>query len=161
MGHVKYFLGLEIARSSAGTSVAQQKYIWDLIANVGLEHAKSAVTPLPLGLKLTSCGGIVLADPEPYCRLIGRLLYFGFTRPDVSYSAQQLSQFVHHPCQQHLDAALHLVRYLKGSPTKGLFFPVHNSFLSRLICDTDWASCIDSRRSLTGYCIFLGSTFIS
>ncbi|KAK4399873.1 Retrovirus-related Pol polyprotein from transposon RE1 [Sesamum angolense] len=138
MGPAKYFLGLEIARS-----------------------LQSVVTPLPLGLKLTSCGGPVLVDPEPYRRLIGRLLYLSFTRPDVSYGAQQLSQFVHRPCQQHLDAALHLVRYLKGSPTKGLFFPVTNSFSLKAYCDADWASCIDSRRSLTGYCVFLGSALIS
>ncbi|KAL0362338.1 UNVERIFIED_CONTAM: Retrovirus-related Pol polyprotein from transposon RE1 [Sesamum calycinum] len=60
MGPAKYFLGLEIARSSAGTSVTQQKYIRDLIVDAGPEHAKSAITPLPLGLKLTSCGGPVL-----------------------------------------------------------------------------------------------------
>ncbi|KAL0306923.1 UNVERIFIED_CONTAM: hypothetical protein Sradi_6109600 [Sesamum radiatum] len=71
MGPAKYFLSLEIARSSAGTSVTQQKYIQDLIIDAGPEHAKSAITPLPLGLKLTSCGGPVLVDPEPYRRLIG------------------------------------------------------------------------------------------
>ncbi|KAL2241232.1 UNVERIFIED_CONTAM: Retrovirus-related Pol polyprotein from transposon RE1 [Sesamum indicum] len=160
LGHAKYFLGLEIARSSEGTSVTQQKYIKDIIHDSGLDNANPVHTPLPLGLKLSSCG-TVLEDPESYRRLIGRLLYLGFTRPDVSYGAQQLSQFVHRPCKEHLAAALHLVKYLKGTSTKGLFFPAHNSFSLTGYCDADWASCPDSRRSLTGYCIFLGSALIS
>ncbi|KAL2232434.1 UNVERIFIED_CONTAM: Retrovirus-related Pol polyprotein from transposon RE1 [Sesamum indicum] len=160
LGHAKYFLGLEIARSSEGTSVTQQKYIKDIIHDSGLDNANPVHTLLPSGLKLSSCG-TVLEDPESYRRLIGRLLYLGFTRPDVSYGAQQLSQFVHRPCKEHLAAALHLVKYLKGTSTKCLFFPAHNSFSLTGYCDADWASCPDSRRSLIGYCVFLGSALIS
>ncbi|KAL0451791.1 UNVERIFIED_CONTAM: Retrovirus-related Pol polyprotein from transposon RE1 [Sesamum latifolium] len=98
---------------------------------------------------------------EPFRRLVGRLLYLSFTRPDISFGAQQLSQFVHAPCQVHLDAALHLVRYLKGCPERGLFFPASNSFTLTGYCDADWASCVDTRRSLTCYCIFLGGALIS
>ncbi|KAL2237379.1 UNVERIFIED_CONTAM: Retrovirus-related Pol polyprotein from transposon RE1 [Sesamum indicum] len=160
LGQAHYFLGLEIARSSNGISVTQQKYIHDIIHDAGLDNAKAVHTPLPAGLKLSACG-TPLDDPEPYRRLIGRLLYLGFTRPDVSYGAQQLSQFIHRPCQEHMTAALHLVKYLKGSSTTGLFFPAHNSSSLVGYCDADWASCPDSRRSLTGYCIFLGSALIS
>ncbi|KAL2247193.1 UNVERIFIED_CONTAM: Retrovirus-related Pol polyprotein from transposon RE1 [Sesamum indicum] len=160
LGQAHYFLGLEIARSSNGISVTQQKYIHDIIHDAGLDNAKAVHTPLPAGLKLSACG-TPLDDPEPYRRLFGRLLYLGFTRPDVSYGAQQLSQFIHCPCQEHMTAALHLVKYLKGSSTTGLFFPAQNSSSSVGYCDADWASCPDSRRSLTGYCIFLGSALIS
>ncbi|KAL0454595.1 UNVERIFIED_CONTAM: Retrovirus-related Pol polyprotein from transposon RE1 [Sesamum latifolium] len=84
-----------------------------------------------------------------------------FTRPDVSFGAQQLSQFVHQPGQVHMDAALHLVRYLKSCPNQGLFFPSGNSSSLTAHCDADWASCVDSRRSLTGYCVFLGKALVS
>ncbi|KAL0309706.1 UNVERIFIED_CONTAM: Retrovirus-related Pol polyprotein from transposon TNT 1-94 [Sesamum radiatum] len=106
LGEARYFLGLEIARSSDGLYVAQNK-------------------------------------------LVGRLLYLGFTRPDISHSVQQLSQFLTRPCEEHWRAAVHVVRYLKGTPTKGLFLPSSSSFLLRAYCDADWASCTDSRRSLT------------
>ncbi|KAK9102436.1 hypothetical protein Sjap_019690 [Stephania japonica] len=39
----------------------------------------------------------LLSDPDRFCRLIGRLLYLGFTGPDVTYPTQQLSQFNQHP----------------------------------------------------------------
>ncbi|KAL0312687.1 UNVERIFIED_CONTAM: Retrovirus-related Pol polyprotein from transposon RE1 [Sesamum radiatum] len=157
LGPAKYFLGLEIARSTAGTSVTQHKYVCDIIQDMNLQDCKPVATPLPLGLKLSSYDDKPLTDPEPYRRLVGRLLYLGFTRPDVSFGAQQLSQFVHKPCQSHMNAAVHLVRYLKGNPNQGLFFPASNS----LTLVADWAGCVDSRRSLTGFCIFLGSALVS
>ncbi|KAL0455649.1 UNVERIFIED_CONTAM: Retrovirus-related Pol polyprotein from transposon RE1 [Sesamum latifolium] len=161
LSSTKYFLGLEISRSSSGTSITQHKFIRDIIADTGLQSARAASSPLPPGIKLSAHNSPPLSDAEPYRRLVGRLLYLSFTRPDISFGAQQLSQFVHAPCAVHLDAAMHLVRYLKGCPERGLFFPASNSLSLTAYCDADWASCTDSRRSLTGYCIFLGEALIS
>ncbi|KAL0314938.1 UNVERIFIED_CONTAM: Retrovirus-related Pol polyprotein from transposon RE1 [Sesamum angustifolium] len=66
LGHARYFLGLEIARSSDGISITQHKYIREIIKDAGLIHSRPKCTPLPLGLKLTSQGHTVLADPEPF-----------------------------------------------------------------------------------------------
>ncbi|KAL0404518.1 UNVERIFIED_CONTAM: Retrovirus-related Pol polyprotein from transposon RE2 [Sesamum radiatum] len=77
--------GLTIARSDAGISLTRSKYILDILADTGLSSARSVTTLLPQGVKLCSDVGSLLPDPEPYRRLIGRLLYLGFTRPDISY----------------------------------------------------------------------------
>ncbi|KAL0411138.1 UNVERIFIED_CONTAM: Retrovirus-related Pol polyprotein from transposon RE2, partial [Sesamum latifolium] len=106
----RYFLGLQIARSEVGISLTQSKYIHDILTDTGLLSAKSVTSPLPQGVKLCSTSGSLLPDPE----LIGRLLYLGFTCPDISYGVQQLSQYLLHPCQNHWNAALHLLRYLGG-----------------------------------------------
>ncbi|KAL0404362.1 UNVERIFIED_CONTAM: Retrovirus-related Pol polyprotein from transposon RE1 [Sesamum radiatum] len=161
LGVAKYYLGLEIARSERGIVVTQSKYICNLLHDAGVFYAKSATTPLPAGIKFSTEAGRVLPNPESYRRLIGRILYLGFTRADIAHAAQQLSQFMQHPCQQHWDAALHLLRYLKGTPNKGLFFSAGTTTDLIAYCDADWASCIDTRRSLTGFCIFLGSALIS
>ncbi|GAA0159076.1 hypothetical protein LIER_15946 [Lithospermum erythrorhizon] len=58
---------------------------------------------------LSVATGPLLADPEPYKRLVGRLIYFSYTRPDLTYIVQT-------PRQHHWDACLRVVRYLKGSP---------------------------------------------
>src|SRR5262249_36884570 len=55
----------------------------------------------------------------------------------------------------------HVVRYLKQYPDQGIFFPAANSLQPQAYCDSDWASCPTTRRSLTGYCIFLGSSIVS
>ncbi|KAK4391480.1 Retrovirus-related Pol polyprotein from transposon RE1 [Sesamum angolense] len=79
----------------------------DLVLGTGLEHVKSITTPFPPGIKLTVDGDALLPNPETYRRLVDRLLYLNFTRPDVSYDTQQLSQFVQHPCKHHMDVALY------------------------------------------------------
>ncbi|GKG00737.1 uncharacterized mitochondrial protein-like protein, partial [Tanacetum coccineum] len=60
-----------------------------------------------------------------------------------------------------MQAALHLLRYLKGTILKGLFYPVQPHLQMTGFSDADWASCLMTRRSLTGYCIFLGYSLVS
>ncbi|KAL0315883.1 UNVERIFIED_CONTAM: Copia protein, partial [Sesamum radiatum] len=75
----RYFLGLEIARSSIGIYDAQTKYAMDIVRDTGLTNEKSTSTPLPLGLKLTADCGALLVNSDSYRRLIGQLLYLAFT----------------------------------------------------------------------------------
>lgn len=117
--------------------------------------------PLPKGLRLRANEGELLKDAAQYRRLIGRLLYLDFTCPNLVYDVHQLSQFIHQPHQSHWCAALHIIKYLKYTANVGLFFPVNNPLVLEAYCDVDWAVCRDTRRSITGYCIYLGSTPIS
>ncbi|KAK6121535.1 hypothetical protein DH2020_044726 [Rehmannia glutinosa] len=130
------------------------------VAFLGFGGLQTAQVPLPAGVKLLANSGPLLTDPEKYRRLVGRLLYLNFTRPDITYSVQQLSQFVTSPCTDHWEAALHLVKYLKGTPSLGLFYSSSSPFtlyrLRRL-----GGSCPDTRKSLTGYCLFLGTSLVS
>jgi len=88
LGLARYFLGIEIARSSAGTFLNQRKYISDILTDAGLTAAKPAKFPMAKGLKLSTETGELLADPAAYRRIIGRLLYLTLTRPDISYVVQ-------------------------------------------------------------------------
>ncbi|KAL0402317.1 UNVERIFIED_CONTAM: Retrovirus-related Pol polyprotein from transposon RE1 [Sesamum latifolium] len=134
IGDARYFLGLEIARGNTGTYVAQTKYVLDILHDTELTNAKVVPTPFPQGLKLCSENSALLVNPDAYRRLVGRLLYLSFTYPDISHSVQQLSQFVNHPYESHWSAALHVVRYLKGNPSKGLFFPADNTLALHAYC---------------------------
>ncbi|GKE69504.1 uncharacterized mitochondrial protein-like protein [Tanacetum coccineum] len=83
------------------------------------------------------------------------------TRPDISYAVQHLSQFVSAPKDAHVQAAMHLLRYLKGIVPKGLFYPIQHHLQISRFTDADWASYLMTRRSLTGYCIFHGHSLVS
>ena len=91
LGLARYFLGIEIARSSTGNFLNQRKYILDILADAGLTAAKPAKFPMAKGLKLSAETGVLLEDPEFYRKIFGRLLYLTLTRPDISYVVQHLS----------------------------------------------------------------------
>lgn len=161
LGLMRYFLGIEVSRSPQGTMLNQRKYILDLLEDTGLDKCKASRFPLQKGLRLSTDTGELLTDPERYRRIIGRLLYLNLTRPDISYSVQQLSQFMQAVRKPHLQAALHVISYLKGTSDWGLFYSATSELHITEFCDADWGTCAYSGRSLTGYCIFLGESLIS
>jgi len=60
-----------------------------------------------------------------------------------------------------MEAALWVVRYLKGAPGQGLFFSSNSDFRLKAYCDSNWTGCPLTMRSTTGYCVFLGRSLIS
>jgi hypothetical protein len=161
LGSLTYFLGLEVHRSSSGISLNQHKYARDLVVTAGLQEAPSVDTPMELHVKLRKEEGDLLADPSLYRKLVGSLVYLTITRPDISFAVQQVSQFLQTPRHLHLTAVRRIIRYVHGTPTHGLFFPASNSTHLAAYSDADWAGCADTRRSITGWCVFLGDALIS
>ncbi|RVW49058.1 Retrovirus-related Pol polyprotein from transposon RE1 [Vitis vinifera] len=105
--------------------------------------------------------GDLLDDPTLYQRLVGSLIYLTTTRPDISYVVHQVSQFMTSPRHLHLAVVRCIIRYLRGSPTRGLFFPTGSSLQLVAYSDADWGGCTDTRRSTAGWCMFLGDDLIS
>ena len=66
--------------------------------------------------------GEELADRMQYQRLLGKLIYLAHTRPDIAYAVGVVSRFMHRPKVQHMEAVLRILRYLKGSPGRGVLY---------------------------------------
>ncbi|KAM2732340.1 hypothetical protein EV2_035909 [Malus domestica] len=86
LGGLKYFLGIEVARSRDGIYLSQRKYVLDLLAETGMLACKPAETPIVQNHHLANYPDQVPANRERYQRLVGRLIYLSLTRPDIAYA---------------------------------------------------------------------------
>ena len=162
LGDLTYFLGLEIARNNTGIHLSQRKYTLDLLTETGMLACAPSLTPMAHTLRLTPDKGERLNEEEAtsYRRLIGRLIYLTNTRPDIAYAVNHLSHFVSAPTNIHSQAAFHVLKYLKASPGVGIFLHNNTPVQIKVYNDSDWATCPETRKSITGFCVYLGETLI-
>jgi hypothetical protein len=115
---------------------------------------KPMSTPLEAKTK-TSSADTPLDDPSYFRGLVGSLQYLTLTRPDLSYSVNFVSQFMHAPNTTHLKMVNRILRFVKGTLHTRLFLTSQTTLDLSAFSDADWAGCSITRRSTTGYCIFL------
>ena len=141
--------------------LCQRKYTLDILADSGALASKPLKLPLEQNFKLSKTSRVPLPDLSSYHRLIGRLLYLTITRSDICYPVQILSQYLDTPMTTHLATTHRILCYIKFAPGQGILLSSSSHIQLKAFCDSDWASCPDTRRSVTGYCIFLGNSLIS
>ncbi|CAL1413972.1 unnamed protein product [Linum trigynum] len=161
LGQLSYFLGLEVSRSASGIFLCQRKYISDLLGDYNMGDCVPVHTPIELNLKLRKESGDKVKDSSQYRSIVGSLIYLSATRPDISYAVQLVSQFMADPRTDHLAAVYRILRYLRGTMELGLLFPSSGTATLRAYSDSDYAGCVDTRRSTTGWCVQFGNSFIS
>ena len=118
LGKLKYFLDIEVAYSTQGIFISQQKYMTDLLAETGKIGCKPISTPMDPNHKLGEAKEEPVVDKKMYQRLVGRLIYLTHTRPNIAYSVSVISQFMHDLREPHFQAAYKVLHYLKGNPMK-------------------------------------------
>ncbi|RVX02276.1 Retrovirus-related Pol polyprotein from transposon RE1 [Vitis vinifera] len=155
LGKLKYFLGIEVAYSTQGIFISQQKFVIDLLAEIGKIGCKPVSTLMDLNHKLGEAKEEPVVDKRMYQRLVGRLIYLAHTWTDITYSVSMISQFMHDPKKPHLQAAYRVLHYLKGNLGKGILFKKNNTLALEAYTDADYAGSLVDRRSTTGYCTFL------
>ena len=151
LGKLQYLLGMEIARSKQGIFVSQRRYVLDLLKETGKLGCKPASTPQERNWTSKINNNDPPVDREQYQHLVGKLIYLSLTCPDIAYSVSVVSQYMHSPTKRHYEAVQQILRYLKGTPGKGIFFKKNEQQNIEGFADVDWGGSTDAK-SITGYC---------
>ncbi|GJY24981.1 ribonuclease H-like domain-containing protein [Tanacetum coccineum] len=160
LGALNYFLGISAVRHPTGLFLSQKKYARQLLERAHMVNCNPSRTPIDTDSKLGP-DGVPVQDPTLYRSLAGGLQYLTFTRPDLSYAVQQVCLYMHDPREPHFAALKRIMRYVQGTLELGL--QLYASATTSLVgyTDADWAGCPSTRRSTSGYCVFLGDNLLS
>lgn len=161
MGPLHHFLGVQVHRSGYTMLLHQEKYATDLLDRAGMTSCKPCSTPVDTSSKLSAAVGAAVADPTAYRSMAGALQYLTFTRPDIAYAVQQICLHMHDPREGHLNLVKRVLRYIEGTLCHGILLSASSPHELTAYSDADWAGCPDTRRSMSGFCVFLGSNLLS
>ncbi|GJU26322.1 ribonuclease H-like domain-containing protein [Tanacetum coccineum] len=152
--------GISVTRDSSGLFLSQKKYAVEILDRAHMVNCNPSRTPIDTESKLGSDGDPV-SDPTLYRSLAGSLQYLTFTRPDISYVVQQVCLHMHDPREPHFSALKRILRYVRGTLDYGL--QLLSSSTTDLVAysDADWVGFPTTRRSTSGYCVFLGNNLLS
>ncbi|KAD1131215.1 hypothetical protein E3N88_43243 [Mikania micrantha] len=140
LGMLHHFLGVEVIPTTTGLFLSQHRYIQDILQQFHMDGAKDVITPLSATEPLSHNESSPLMDTTPFRKLVGSLQYLAFTRPDISFAINKLSQFMHSPHQTHWQALKRVLRYLIGTIHHGLFLNRNSTLTLSAFSDSDWGS---------------------
>ncbi|RVW33700.1 O-fucosyltransferase 1 [Vitis vinifera] len=141
--YLRYFLGMEVARSKKGIFVSQRKYVLDLLKETGMLGCKPADTPMDSTKKIETEKDSAPVDRGRYQRLVGYLIYLSHTRPNIGFFVSVVSQFMNNPIQEHMEAVNIILKYLNMTRGKGLLYKKNDTKDVEVFLDADWAGKIE------------------
>ncbi|KAJ0829337.1 putative RNA-directed DNA polymerase [Helianthus annuus] len=161
LGKLQYFLGLEIKQTHEGVFISQEKYALNLISKFGMTGCKLDDIPMSSYEKFQVDDGEDKVEETRYRSLVGSLMYLTHTHPDLSYAVGVLSRFMQSPSKTHAGAAKKILRYIAGTCQFGIWYKRGTKVELFGYTDSDWAACIDDRKSVSGYVFSIGNGAIS
>ncbi|KAJ9560513.1 hypothetical protein OSB04_005673 [Centaurea solstitialis] len=161
MGELTFFLGLQVRQCPEDIFINQSKYVHDLLKRFDVVGSNSAATPMSRSFQMDADLSGKSVDLKKYRAMIGSLLYLTASRPDIVFSTGVCARYQCDPRDSHLKAVKRILRYLKGTPDFGLWYPKGSSFELIGYTDSDHAGCKLDRKSTSGACQFLGDKLVS
>lgn len=170
MGEASYVIGIEIFRdrSQGLLSLSQKGYINKILARYKMENCSAGIAPIQKGNKFSKmqCPKNELERKEmeriPYASVVGSLNYVQTcTRPDINFAVGMLGRYQSNPGMDHWKAAKKVLRYLQGTKEHMLTYRRSDQLEVIGYSDSDYAGCVDSRKSTFGYLFLLAGGAIS
>jgi len=157
LGKLNWFLGMSFVSGKDNIEVNQTKYVEKILDRFNMSDCYARNIPCdPSIVNTSTVESDELANATLYREIVGSLIYIMTgTRPDLCYVVTKLSQYMSKPTKAQLNAAKHVLKYLKGTMMYGLTFKKSNKSVQlKGFCDSDWGSSED-RKSISGYCFQL------
>jgi len=164
LGEVSTVLGMRIRRNiqDGWLFIDQEAYIKKILKEYNMEECRPACSTLTVDTKFSlndvpkTKAEIERMSKVPYREAIGTLMYLMVsTRPDIATAIGILSRYLKNPGPRHWEGVKRVFRYLKGTVDHGIRYNIAKSKQPIAFCDADWAGCLDTRRSTSGYVLLL------
>ena len=133
----------------------------NLVKKFGLKSASSIRTPMSSNVKLTVDLLGKSVDPSLYRSMIGSLLYFTASRPDISYSVEVCARYQANPKESHMTALKRIIKYVKTTTEFGVWYSKDTSDVLAGYSDADSAGNVDDRKSTSGGCFYMRNNLVS
>jgi hypothetical protein len=156
-----HFLDITVERRPDGLFLHQRTYMLDIFKRAVMTDCKLCTTPVDLQAKLAGDSRPPVKDTSQFRSIARALQYLTFTWSDIAYAVQQICLHMHNPREPHLTAMKRILCYLQETSDYNLL--LHRSSSSDIVVymDADWTGCPDTRRSMSGYAVFLGDNLFS
>jgi hypothetical protein len=161
IGELTYFLDFQVKQMKDGNFLSQKKYTKDLLKRFNMERCKPIKTPMLTNGHLDLDEGGNPVDQTLYHSMIGSLLCLTASRPDIIFSVCMCARFQENSKKAHLRTVKRILRYLKHTPSVGLWYPKGATFDLIGYSDSDYADCKIDRKSTSGGCHLLGRSLVS
>lgn len=160
LGNARFVLSVQVDydRDHGMMQISQQQFIDRLVNKFGQKAAHSVNNPSSSS-DLHQSPGSQHSERKSCRELVGSLLYVASaTRPDICAAVEGLVQQLDEPLRAHWNAALRVVRYLKGTASLGITFARANetSWFPSANVDANRGGDVRTRRSTSGSLVFLG-----
>ena len=155
MGEAKLILDVKIIRNESGIKLSQEHYVEKILRKFELYDRSPVSTPYDSSVQLKKNRGDPVAQSK-YAQIIGSLLHLmNFTRPDIAYAVCRLSRYTHCPNNEHWEALIRLLRYLRGTINYGILYGGFPAVLEGY-SDANWILDSDKTKSTSGYVFMFG-----
>ena len=170
MGEASYVIGIEIFRnrSQGMLGLSQKGYINKVLERFRMENCSAGIVPIQKGDKFSErqCPKNDLErkamESIPYSSVVGSLMYIQTcTRPDISFAVGMLGRYQSNPGIDHWKAAKKILRYLQATKDHLLTYRKSDHLEVVGYSDSDYAGCVDSRKSTFGYMFLLAGGAVS
>ncbi|GAA0163302.1 transmembrane signal receptor [Lithospermum erythrorhizon] len=152
LGHLNYFLGIEVVQKANGVFICQKRYAEQILKRFGMSTCNPVYCPILPGVKVGRDKEGKLVDETYYKQIVGSLMYLTFTRPGLMFATRLISRYMSKPTDLHLQIAKKILRYLKETTQFGILYQAGCRGRDlEVYTDSDYAGDMDDRKSTSGY----------